>query len=748
MELPPESFARSSLVALHPAGECCQSDMARATVRYTSLHVSNFKLLRDIEVPLSPFGCVVGENNSGKSSLLQALMLISTGAKLSAGHFHDPTQPIRLALTIEDISAADLDGLSPDHRPRVEEIVRDGQLVLVREYPPDGKSTLGYVAMVPREERFGDPAVSALLKGKRGAALVAAVEGAFPELAGTLEAASTTIDVARQAIRRLGDALPPEAKARADVPLPTGIDRSIDPLLPEPIYVPAVKDLSDDLKTTESAPFGKILSMLLPVIEHRLPDLPALLAGLDGQLNVDASRRGTAEDRRLDEIRAIEETLGARLGDVFGPVALHLRIPLPELRGILGSAQISLDDGVSGSPETKGDGLRRAVVFAILRSYAELRERLTPPPAPEGGGGGVVPARPLFLLFEEPELYLHPKAQEALLDALAVFSRDHHVLVSTHSPAFLSPTATQTFIRLRRVPGGPGGVAPHAEAWPVVISGIDLGAQFGIDARAQFAIVCYENNSAGFFSDTVVLVEGPSDLIALPHLARTLDPGWDTRKRPVVFVKVGGKDNFASYRRFFARFNVRVIVVADLDALVRGFDRLGAGARSAGLHASLMEKVNAAACASEPSNAELRNHTGDLRARWARVKACRAAVDGMSGLDDLDAAVEDFFAFEKRSSQLEILRAAEDPEVASRKRELLDCLRSEGIHVLAQGDIESYYPEAIAGASKPEKAINFCKAVTDRAAALACATGVTCEHAGGPAPVNELELLFGAIFAG
>ncbi len=191
----------------------------------------------------------------------------------------------------------------------------------------------------------------------------------FPELSGRVGAA-TTLDAVRSLIREAGEALPPGDKVQADVPLPTGIDKSIDPLLPEVIYVPAVKDLSDDLKVTESTPFGKVLSMLLRVVEQRDPNLPALLAGLGRRLNVEPERRGTEDDQRLDEIRLIESTLGTHLGGVFGPVSLHLRIPLPELRAILGSAQIDLDDGVRGTPETKGDGLRRAVVFAIPRSYA------------------------------------------------------------------------------------------------------------------------------------------------------------------------------------------------------------------------------------------------------------------------------------------------------------------------------------------------------------------------------------------
>ena len=54
-----------------------------------------------------------------------------------------------------------------------------------------------------------------------------------------------------------------DEKTAADQVLPTGIDKSIEPMLPDPIYIPAVKDLADDIKTTESTPFGKILAILL-----------------------------------------------------------------------------------------------------------------------------------------------------------------------------------------------------------------------------------------------------------------------------------------------------------------------------------------------------------------------------------------------------------------------------------------------------------------------------------------------------
>ena len=70
-------------------------------------------------------------------------------------------------------------------------------------------------------------------------------------------------EAVKKKIHKLAASLPDDQKTLADQPLPTGIDKSIDPMLPDVIYIPAVKDLTDDIKTTESTPFGKILAILL-----------------------------------------------------------------------------------------------------------------------------------------------------------------------------------------------------------------------------------------------------------------------------------------------------------------------------------------------------------------------------------------------------------------------------------------------------------------------------------------------------
>ena len=138
---------------------------------------------------------------------------------------------------------------------------------------------------MPKDKRFSPDSVASLLKGARpGQQFVDKVQAVFPELDGIIDA-KTNQEGMRQRIQGLADSIPPEQKEATDIPLPTGIDKSILPMLPDPIYIPAVKDLADDIKTTESTPFGKVLGILLQAVESKLPDAQRLFDELDSKLN-------------------------------------------------------------------------------------------------------------------------------------------------------------------------------------------------------------------------------------------------------------------------------------------------------------------------------------------------------------------------------------------------------------------------------------------------------------------------------
>lgn len=70
--------------------------------------------------------------------------------------------------------------------------------------------------------------------------------------------------------------------------------------------------------------------------------------------------------------------------------------------------------------EQRGAGLKSEFVLAMFRVYAKT-----------GAGRGYI------ILFEEPELYLHPDAQKKMFNALKKISGEAQVLITTHSTIFV-----------------------------------------------------------------------------------------------------------------------------------------------------------------------------------------------------------------------------------------------------------------------------------------------------------------------
>lgn len=708
-------------------------------MKLSHLQVSNYRGLRDISIPLSSFVCITGENNSGKSSVLQSLSLFLSGSTLKSSDYFEPANEVIIAVTLSDVTAKDLDLLAEEHRGRIAGLVVDGRLTLVRTYRMDGKSDLGYYGLVPKAPRFTAANVGNLVAGKKGGELKQAVLATFPELDGQVSAA-TTQALAKELIQKLGESLPAADKETRFVALPTGLDKSVIPMLPERIYIPAVKDLSDDTKTAESSSFGKILTIVMKTIEPLLAEEQDLFEKLSRKLTRMIGAEGGVQDDRLEEIKNIERTIQTYVRESFANVSLEIQIPPPELKSVLSTARILADDGVKGPLELKGDGLRRAVVFSILRAYVELARAA----AKEGEEvSAKASERGYLMLFEEPELFLHPGAQKILFDALGVFSKKHHVVVTTHSPLFLGPDATATFVRLSKTEME-GIPRPFTKACPIELT--------GISPRDEFQIICFENNNAAFFAKRIVLVEGDSDLIVLPHIAETLDARWNCRSNSVDFVRVNGKGSIARYRSFFKRFEVPLFVITDLDTIDDGFDKLEPTDAAKNLHSELLQKADLANADAGLSGAAKAEAIKDAQANpgiqhlWTAVRAAKIAFDeDKNRYADLDAAVDAFFAWEKKNIRRECIRRAEQADVKMAKLALIWELRKDGVFVLEQGALEDYFPAEVKGSDKPSRAQDFRKAFSKREQILPLSPQQTCPVTGKVS--SEFEFMFSAIFS-
>lgn len=726
----------------------------------TRLKIKNYRALRDIDIPLSRFVCLTGENNAGKSSILLGLSLFRSGKSLDLKDYYDPAQQIEIEVSLAEVTPAYLALLGIEASERISKLVVDEKLTLVRRYDVKGKSELGYFTKIPKDVRFAPDAIKQMIKGKTGKAVGEAVTSVFPEIPAARIAEIKKQGDVGPVIDELAATIADDQKVEVFAPLPSGADFSITPMLPETIYIPAVKDLADDIKTTESSSFGKILGIVLEDILPLLKEQEDLFTKLSRQLSRTRthSTDGTVviDDHRLEKIQLIESTIESYVRESFSNIKLELDIPPPKLDAILSTTRILADDGTQGGLETKGDGLRRTVVFAILRTYVKLvelraaeakaieaearaKEAAAQPDEPKPEKVEVA-KRSYLLLFEEPELFLHPDAQRILFEALGKFAVDHHVVVTTHSPLFLGPEETATFVR----------VAKHTDAaFPKPCSiarPVDLSV---LGQKDAFQIICFENNNAAFFAKKIVLVEGDSDQIIFPHIAQLLDPSWTCARHSVAFVQIGGKGSIRRYREFFALFDVAVYVVADLDLLLKGFRILNADEALQKMQADLVALLDREIIAVAGKNTKAlkdANKSGEIKVLWARAKLAKAAYDKDAtpeNLASMTEAVDAFFAWETNDERLRLLGESISAEIIAAKLALLEELRNQNVFVLSRGAIEEYYPQSILGGEKPARAQQFRKTITTKEALLSCCDMLPEKEHDYP----EFELIFRRIFA-
>lgn len=161
-------------------------------MKLTSVRIQNYKGLKDVTVPLSQFGCLIGENNSGKSSVLQALLVLLPGSakKPVESDFFDKSLPIRIEIQIDNITDEDLARISTDeHRTSFSADVVDGSVRLVRhvEATVGGKSQLLISRLGPKNDNWTSAVLDPAMKGNSGEELRSIVVDLIPELHETLD---------------------------------------------------------------------------------------------------------------------------------------------------------------------------------------------------------------------------------------------------------------------------------------------------------------------------------------------------------------------------------------------------------------------------------------------------------------------------------------------------------------------------------------------------------------------------------
>jgi putative ATP-dependent endonuclease of the OLD family len=706
-------------------------------MQFDSVKIQNYRALNDVDITFSELTCIIGENNSGKSSTLLALSLFISGSDLNKNDFYDSSKPIVIEANIS-LSGEDLEKIPTDSYSKIDFLITDNKLNLIRKYDLEGKSTLFYKKLVPRDTKFDLEEINKILSGKKGKEIEGVMKSYFPEYADHFEK-TISQKAAKEIIDSIVKSMKREDLNESLVEIPPSSSKTIQTIFPETVYIPAVKDVNDEVKTKESATFGKIISILLKIIEStsQVQDVVEAFEKLKPLLNKVEDEDGRAVDKRLEQLQDIERLVNKHLTTNFLNASLEFQIPSPSLKQVFSNAQIIVNDGIRDSLDSKGDGLKRAVTFALLRAYVDLRTENNTKGADEIDKDGKVTSKTgksdgYLFLFEEPELYLHPSAQRILFEALSDISKSNQVIVTTHSPIFFSPTLKGSFVKMKK--RFDGSNIPYSKSICINVS--------EIGKKDLFQLICFENNSAAFFADKLVLVEGDSDLIFLKHIAKKLNPEWNFDAKSIPIVRISGKGNIAKYKTFFNEFGIDVHSILDLDVLTKGFDKIGACSQNQIIHKKLIDEIDDIIKKEDmdctPSKEKIRDMIRSLfwREKYQRLKVlanevCKGHIPTPEETEEINL----LFSEEIIMKRQEILES--DRELHF-KSALLEALRDDKIYILFRGEIEAYYPLGTNGDDKPSKALNACKLLPNKEAVLSNCPFVK----NGDIEEKEFELIF------
>jgi len=278
------------------------------------------------------------------------------------------------------------------------------------------------------------------------------------------------------------------------------------------------------------------------------------MEGLQKRLN----RIGGAD--RLESIVKTERKLNDILKEYMA-CDLEIEFQSPSVETLLTTPQLFADDGFRNMVTNKGHGLQRAIIFSILRCYSELVT-----------GTGDEKMKPMIFAVEEPELYMHPQAQRNIRRVFrGIADKGDQVMFSTHSSLLLDVAYFDEVIRVEAIQEKIDKKnTVRSRVWQLPMEAMirDLKARHDVDAtddsmRELYSHAYHPNRSEGFFANSIILVEGPTEQYALPIYAETAGHPLDSMNISVV--DSGGKGSMDRLYRIFNELGIPCFMLFDYD---------------------------------------------------------------------------------------------------------------------------------------------------------------------------------------
>lgn len=268
-----------------------------------------------------------------------------------------------------------------------------------------------------------------------------------------------------------------------------------------------------------------------------------------------------------------------------------------------------------------------------------------------------------LVIIDEPDLHLHPKWQNILVDVfnnLSVQSNNQFLIV-THSPSFINDKTIDAVTRVYLDNNISKVVQPDKESLP--------------GSKELLNLINTLNNEKIFFADKVILVEGLSDRIIFQLL---LENYKKNSLEVIEVLEVNGKGNFKKFRDFLDLFEIKNYIVADLDYVLN-------------LENTKIKKMFVTNYKDIDENVVKNKKSKDAKSLSERLKEIILDITNKKLNEKKINELKEIWEYiESRHKKI---KARISKEKREQLNEFIDSKKSEEIYILRYGEIEDYFPE-------------------------------------------------------
>lgn len=508
-------------------------------MKIENVTISNFRSIIHVNIGFEDLMMFIGQNNHGKSNILYAILFFFGEIKLEDLDFFDGTEELYVEILFKELDEND--------QVTFKKYLTHDNKILVRKsaYRSGSFQYNGYLNN-PIEDFLQE--INAKNYKKREIAETLPFYDKLPQ-SGTIKI-DDIIKAQKEYIEENSSELSFNYEMEESNFL--GLKSVAQGIFGEVFFIPAVKNINDDLSSNKSSIFTKLYSKVISLITSSDGDIANIKEQVNNQFKKfkKYNENQSINVDRPVELNVFETKLSTNLAE-WG-VNLEVEVLSPNIDEVFrSSVNIWIHDGIKTDINRKGHGLQRALTFSLIKT---LSEQVQEEASLEGQNRQV--SKSSYFIFEEPELYLHPQAQKSLLYSLENLSLNSQVVLCTHSSSLISLEKHKSIAIVRK--------DNNTKETNITQYQEEILEE---DEKKNFQLVSWINQDRAelFFAKKVILLEGATEKTVIPYIAKKLG----VFKYEYTLIDCGSKNNIPSYVKLLETFKIPYIAVYDKDHQLR-----------------------------------------------------------------------------------------------------------------------------------------------------------------------------------